>query len=178
MAQGVGALMKLAPNIVTALGKIKGLLGTLGGALKSLWGVLAANPIILVIAAIAALVAGFIYLWNNSEEFRNFWINLWDKIKTAAVNAVNWIKTAFNNFVNFWVTLWNNVKTTVSNAFNGIKTFFSNVISFIKDNWQGLLLFLVNPVAGAFKLIYDNCDGFREFIDNFIANLVDFITMA
>ena len=178
MAQGVGALMKLAPNIVTAFGKIKGLLTTLGSGLKALWGVLAANPIILVIAAIAALVAGFIYLWNNSEEFRNFWINLWEKIKTAAANAVNWIKTAFNNFVNFWVTLWNNVKTTVSNAFNGIKTFFSNVISFIKENWQGLLLFLVSPVAGAFKLIYDNCDGFREFIDNFIANLVDLITTA
>jgi TP901 family phage tail tape measure protein len=66
MAQGVGALMKLAPKIVTAFGKIKGLLATLGGALKSLWGVLAANPIILVIAAVAALVAGFIYLWNHS----------------------------------------------------------------------------------------------------------------
>ena len=178
MAQGVGALMKLAPNIVTAFGKIKGLLGTLGGGLKALWGVLAANPIILVIAAIAALVAGFIYLWNHSESFRNFWINLWNAIKTAAGNAVNWIKTAFNNFVSFWVNLWNSVKTTFTNAVNGIKTFFSNVINFIKENWQALLLFLVSPIAGVFKLIYDNCDGFREFIDNFLANLISFITTA
>lgn len=43
---------------------------------QALWGVLMANPIILIIMAIAALVAGFIYLWNNCEGFREFWINL------------------------------------------------------------------------------------------------------
>lgn len=44
-----------------------------------------ANPIVLVIAAIAALVAAFIYLWNNCEEFRQFWIDLWENIKGIAI---------------------------------------------------------------------------------------------
>ncbi|MBQ3969894.1 MAG: phage tail tape measure protein, partial [Clostridia bacterium] len=43
-----------------------------------------ANPIAIVIAAIAALVAAFIYLWNNCEGFRNFWIKLGEKIKEVA----------------------------------------------------------------------------------------------
>ena len=56
--------------------------------------VLAANPIILIIAAIAALVAAFIYLWNNCEEFRQFWIDLWENIK-AVVSAVGeWLAQA------------------------------------------------------------------------------------
>lgn len=45
------------------------------------------------------------------------------------------------------------------------------VLTWIKDNWLGLLLLLVNPFAGAFKLIYDNCDEFREKIDKTIDNV-------
>lgn len=46
-------------------------------------------------------------------------------------------------------------------------------INFVKNNWQGLLLFLVNPFAGAFKLLYDNCDGFREYINDFLEKIKD-----
>ncbi len=42
------------------------------------------------------------------------------------------------------------------------------MVDWVKTNWQGLWLFLVNPIAVAFKLIYDNCDGFRNFINNFV----------
>ena len=45
------------------------------------------------------------------------------------------------------------------------------VVNFAKDNWQGLLLLLVNPFVGAFKLLYDNCGAFRDFIDEFLEKL-------
>lgn len=98
-----------------------------------------ANPIGLIITAIGLLVTALVYLWNNSESFRNFWINLWNKIKE-----------------------------TVSTAIEKIKGFFDKIINFVKDNWQGLLLLLVNPFAGAFKLIYDNSETFRETINNLV----------
>lgn len=104
-----------------------------------------ANLIGLIVGAIALLVAGFIYLWNTSDGFRNFWINLWD-----------------------------NIKKIVSGAIDNIKKTFNKIISFVKSNWQGLLLLFVNPFAGAFKLLYDNCEGFRNFINNFIQNVKDF----
>ena len=105
--------------------------------------VMSLNPISLIIGLIAALVAAFIYLWNNCDGFREFWINLWDKVKEVVFNAVE-----------------------------GIKGFFTGIIDFIKENWQGLLLLIVNPFAGAFKLLYDNCDKFRNFVDNFILTLI------
>ena len=59
----------------------------------------------LIVSAIAALVAGFLYLWNTSEDFRNFWIGLWDTVKTAAGTVVDGVVTFFTE--------------TIPEAFNG-----------------------------------------------------------
>lgn len=160
VTQGVGAVMQLAPKIVTAFGKVKGLITTLGGALKGLWATLMANPIVLIIAAIAALVAAFIYLWNNSEEFRQFWINLWETIKTAVttaweaittfiVNAWNAIKSAaetiWNAISQFFSTTWESIRTGVETAWNAITEFFStaweNIRTIAETIWNAIVTF-------------------------------------
>lgn len=60
---------------------------------------LSGNPIMLIVSAIAALVAGFLYLWNTSEDFRNFWIGLWDTVKTAAGTVVDRVVTFFTETI-------------------------------------------------------------------------------
>lgn len=60
---------------------------------------LSGNPIMLIVSAIAALVAGFLYLWNTSEDFRNFWIGLWDTVKTAAGTVVDGVVTFFTETI-------------------------------------------------------------------------------
>lgn len=61
---------------------------------------MSANPVGLIIAAVVALVAGFVYLWNTSEGFRGFWIGLWEAIKTAAMWVWdNALKPAFAGIV-------------------------------------------------------------------------------
>lgn len=54
-----------------------------------------ANPIGAIIVVIGLLVAAFIYLWNNCEGFRQFWIGLWDSIKSGVSSAVDWIGEAW-----------------------------------------------------------------------------------
>lgn len=51
-----------------------------------------ANPIMLIITGIAALVAGFIYLWTHCKGFRDFWIDLWHDIQHIFDDVVDWIK--------------------------------------------------------------------------------------
>ena len=70
--------------------------------------VMAANPIALVIAAITALVAAFVILWNKSESFREFWIGLWETIKEKIGAAKEFIKETIDKikgFFNFKVEL-------------------------------------------------------------------------
>lgn len=149
IAIAIGPALTAIGNVISAVGTISGAFSGLagivkgvGGVFSSLFSILMANPIVLVIAAIAALVAGFVLLWNNCEGFRNFWIGLWDKLKEV-----------------------------VSGAIDAIVGFFSGIIDFVKNNWQNILLFIVNPFAGAFKLIYDNCEAFRNFIDGLMESV-------
>ena len=147
LAQNKDIVMAIAIPLLAFINIIAGFLiiQKIVGLLSAFNAVLLANPIVAIIALIVALVAGFIYLWNNCEGFRNFFIGLWEAIKTAVQTAIDFIV--------------------------GI---FTGIIDFVKNNWQGLLLFLVNPFAGAFKLLYDNCDGFKKFIDNFVKSIINF----
>lgn len=71
------------------------------------------NPIALIVALIAGLVAAFVVLWNNNEGFRKFWIDMWEKIKSASGTAISWIKDKFNDL--------KDALSTVKTVFSGIK---------------------------------------------------------
>lgn len=146
-----GALLGIAAALgvlATALA-ISNLISLVQKAFALLNVTMLANPIVLIVAAISGLVAAFVYLWNNCEGFRDFWINLWEKIKEIVSGAIDFVVELFNKIVNF-----------------------------VKENWQGLLLLIANPFVGAFKLLYDNCEGFRNFIDNFVETIKNFFSEA
>jgi phage-related minor tail protein len=69
----------------------------MAAAQKVLNAVMSANPIGLIILAITALVTAFMLLWNNCEGFREFWINLWEKIKGATQKAIDAVVDFFKS---------------------------------------------------------------------------------
>ena len=153
LTSAVGSIMTWAPKIVTGIGKLKGLLAGLGGAIQSVWAFLAANPIVLVIAAVAALVAAFIHFWRTSEGFRNFWINLgktlvsvWEGFKQRVSEIWNGIKetasTVWTSIKDFFTNTWTAIKQKAEEIWNGIKNFFANLWENIKSTattaWEGI----------------------------------------
>ena len=106
--------------------------------------VMAANPIGLVIAAITALVTAFIYLWNNCEEFREFWINLWDKIKEIAEKV------------------WKAIKEVFTKAWDGIKNAFSKTKDFFKDKFEGARDAVKNAWSNAGKWFSEKKDQIQN----------------
>lgn len=129
-------------SVINAVKNLSSVLSVLKIAMAALGG-----PVTIIITLVAALVAGFIALWNKSDAFREFWIGLWDNIKSVFDKAVSGIVTFFTE--------------TIPNV-------FKSVINFIKKNWTTLLTFLINPFAGLFKYFYENNTKFKEFVDTAI----------
>ena len=102
-----------------------------------------ANPIGIVIVAIGALVGAFIVLWNKSEGFRNFWINLWEKVKAIVTSAWEGIKVGFEKIKNGISavkekvsTMWNGVKEKTSELWGGVKNVVSEKLNNIKSTYD------------------------------------------
>lgn len=144
---GIGKLSPAISGIMGIGGKLVGGIGGLIGKVTGGGGLIAAlgaipAPVWIVIGIFAALVTAGVLIYKN-----------WDEIKEWAGKT------------------WGKIKEIVGGAVDGIRNFFSGIIDFVKDNWQGLALLLVNPFVGGFKLLYDNCDSFRNFVDNFLGKL-------
>ena len=138
-----GFMTTIAPMLAFfrfLVGVVQGLIVVL----KVLWGVMMANPIVLIIAAIVALVAIFVVLWNKCEWFRNFWIGLWENIKTAFVVVWTVIKTVFMAVVNYFK---NQVKAFVSVA-TAIYNAFKNLPSKLLNIGKNIALGLWNGIKG------------------------------
>lgn len=109
-------------------------------AMKTLNVAMKANVIGIIITLIAALVAGFLYLWKNNEGFRNFWISMWDKIKSACGSATKWIKSKFND-------LKGAVKT-VQDSFGKIKSAITDKMDDAREKVKSV----IDKIKGFFPL--------------------------
>lgn len=91
---------------------------------------MAANPIGLIVIAIAALVAGIVYAYRNFEGFRNVVDGVWKAIKTAAI----------------WI--W---EKGLKPAFEGIKTGLSAVGDGFSWLWNSAMKPAWDAIVGAFQ---------------------------
>lgn len=132
----VGKIISAVGTIMTVVPKLAGVINTVKTAFAALNAAMLANPIFLVIAAITALVAAFIYLWNNCNEFKQFWIDLWENIKQAAIAVWTALKefftVAWQTISSTAQTIWNGLRNFFSALWEGIKTIFNTVLNVIK----------------------------------------------
>lgn len=107
------------------------------------------NPIFLVITAITALVAAFVYLWNNCEEFREFWINLWEKIKTTALNVAEALKALPDKIYSAISGAIDRVKKWGDDIVSKAKTAMTNTVSNVTDTLSAIPGKVGSAIAGA-----------------------------
>lgn len=127
----VAIALATAFTILAGALAIQGIIMGVTKAIAFLNTTILANPIVLIVAAIAGLVAAFIYLWKNCEGFRNFFIKMWDSIKVGVKAVVEWFKSLPEKFK----TIFNNV---VSSVVNGFKSLPSKLLNIGKNIVQGL----------------------------------------
>lgn len=166
-------------------------------AIRTAWLLLniafAASPVGLVITgvalAIVGLVAGFTYLWNTSEGFRNFWIGLWEGVKSAVATAWSVLQTIWTAITtaitavgtaavwlwqNVFVPAWNAITTAtqaVGNAFvwlweNAIKPAFDfislaarTLLAIVVTIVLAPIILAVKAVGAVFTWLWENAIG-------------------
>ena len=174
--KGVGAVVKTFNQVKSA---ITGVMSTI----KILFAIMAANPITVIIGLIAALVVGFIYFWNTSEDFRNFWIGLWEGIKKAVDTAVKGIQNAWNATVKWFTDTWNNIKNGAKGLWDGTIQGAKNAIDSVKNAWNGIKEWFANlwkgttsGLASAWDSVTTTLAPFVETIKTIFQPILDFFS--
>ena len=157
----IGKVISAVGTIMTVVPKIAGVINTVKGAFAALNTTMLANPIVLIIAAIAALVAAFIYLWNNCDGFRQFWIDLWENVKQVAITVWNTIKEFFSQ-------VWEAIKTIFSTVFEVIKTLVTTYFNLYKT----IIETVFNVIKTVITTIWEAIKGVFTTVFNVIKTLV------
>lgn len=166
LVAGLSPVLMIIGKLVGSIGSLKlkftdlsDKVDNIKDKMQSLWGILSAHPIALVITAVGALVAGFIYLWNNCEGFRQFWIDLWEVIKQKTSEVVEAIKTFFTDMWTKITEIFNSVKETVQSAWETIKNIVQVGVMLIAEILQTAFELITLP----FRFIWENC---KEIVTN------------
>ena len=193
VAAAIGPVLIIVGKVISAVGTIMTLVPKLAGVINAAKGVFAAfnavcaaNPYVLIIAAIVALVAAFIYLWNNCEEFRQFWIDLWESIKEIAVAVWEALKefftAAWEAIKTTAVTVWNAIKDFFTRLWEGIKNIFTTVVNaistFLTNAWNAIKN-TVTTVFNAIKTFFTTIwNGIKSVITTVVTAISTFLSTA
>jgi TP901 family phage tail tape measure protein len=153
---------------------------------------LTANPIGLVVAAVAALVAVIVVLWKKNETFRRVVTAAWGAIKAAAVAVWSWLASAFKKWgkgilvaitgpigilvitaIRNWgkikdaaARVWAAIKSAATTAWNAVKGFLSRVWGLIVAAFK---LSPVGIIAGHWQKILSAATGMWSRIKGVIS---------
>ncbi len=184
----VGNFVQAHPTIGTWIVGIALALQVLGPAIKGIAAAIdlfASGPIGLIVLGIAALAAGFIYLWTHSAGFRVFWITLWKDIQSIVKSIVSWFTSSVvpffkgiwdkltilaKTFAQFWKAFWNSDLGTV------VKTVLATLVTVIKLAWSVISLVFkaaFDVLKGIVKGAWDLIKGIFEGAFNIIKGILD-----
>ena len=123
----------LIPAILAVVGAFKAM--TIAQAALNV--AMNANPIGIIITLCGLLVIAIAKLWHDSEEFRNFFINMWDSIVKGVKKAVESIKGFISNISqvghDLVTGLWQGINDTTQWILDKIKGFGGKILNGIKD---------------------------------------------
>lgn len=154
VASAITGIVTAVTSATSAGAALSGVIAVLGG------------PVTLIIGAIAALTAGFIYLWNTCEPFKQFWIDL-------GTNITNFVSSAAQAIVTFFtVTL----PTGVQNAMTFIQQLPSNIATFFSQIPYNIGFFLGQAIGTLASWAVQLPGLAAQAASTFLTNVVTFFS--
>lgn len=178
-------------GVLAAAMSMQSIIQGLSGAFGALNIVMSMNPVMLIVALLAGLVVAFVTLWNTCEEFRSFWIGVWNGIQQIFESIVNGIlQTGANIFnalastisavltgiYNAWTSVWNGVLSVASSVWGSVTSAISGAVSGIWNNITNTFNSLVGTVSGIFNSVKSAITNPIETAKNTVKGIIDTIT--
>lgn len=144
----VGPALVVLGSLMGSVTKIVGGIKTFMGVWSTLSGLLAANPFILPIAAIAILIGAFVLAYTKVKWFR-------DGVNAFVKNVVDGFVQGFKFMAGFIGGIFESLSANFTNFFNAGKRIFNGFIDFITGVFTGNWSKAWNGVVDIFGGIFD-----------------------
>lgn len=161
----VGTVVDTVPKIGAAF-QVVGKLGT--GAL----GLIAAHP---VVAAIAAIIAAVVLLWNNCEEFRDAVTAVWDAVCAAFEVATQVAGDVAQSVGEFFSQLgeklggvWDGICSTVQGAIDAVSQVITDVVTALSEWWGATWEGISGTASTIWEAIYGAVSAYIQYVSDVI----------
>ena len=169
---GIGKLMTLVKGVSSAGSLLSTVFTALGG------------PIGIVVAAVAALAAGFAYLYTTNEEFRASIQQVVTTLQTNLAGALERIKPAlaslkeaFDGLMTALAPLFELIATAIAGLISGIASAAGPLIETITN----IIMFITNIIQAFIALLNGDFEGFYAHLSdafmNWVNGMLSFIEM-
>lgn len=163
----IGPLLVILGVLASSIGSILGVVATIGPAIAAVGGAITAltsGPLLLIVAAIAAVIAIGVLLYKN-----------WDTIKAKATELWTKLKEVFAGIKNSIVTTWNSIKTAISTKINEIKTKVLTTFESIREGIKNKIIAIKDAIVDRFRSIKETVAGVVDGIKEKIGGAWDWI---
>lgn len=152
------------------------------GGIKAAFAFTVANPLVLVIAGVAALITGFVMLYKHNEKFHKFCDNIAKSVKDGIGSAIKWLRDKFKDLSKGWESFkksiskgTDNIVKTIKNGAKKVGDFFVSVGKTIKNVAEIIAKILIfgNPVVLGFAKMYKENAKFRKFVKDVVKTVGD-----
>lgn len=181
LAAAIGPVMIVLSKVINIVPKVITGIKSLGTALTFL----TTNPIGLVIAAIAALIAIGVLLWQNWDEVKAFAEKIWNGIKDFFNKTIDWIadffKKSWESIKETVSKVMESIKETITKVWNSIKEFFSKIVDsimgFLEKNFKELADFIKKYMNMAKEIIGTVWDSIKKTFENALKFVKSLVTL-
>lgn len=147
------------------------------GPVKALFGLIIANPFVAIAVAIAAVVAGLIYFFTQTETGKKIWADFVDFLKSAWAGIVSF----FSGIGQWFADIWNGAVNGAKGIWQGLVDWFHGIVQGIQNIWDGIKTFFSNlwtTVIGGIQSVWGGVTGFFSGIFNAVKGVVSSVFSA
>lgn len=171
---GIGAAILTWKAYFAALNLIPAITNVFS-AVQGLWALIAANPIVAIVALLVGVITTMVTLYKTNEDFRNFVNDMWNKIVTWISDANNKIEEILNGFDAAVKNLVSNIKTKINDMKTGVSDFVSNVktkITEIKTKAGEIVSNIKSTVSSMFTNLKSGVSSFFSSVKETVSSKV------